>query len=117
MPYAKYMFECVIRQELDEMVSWWIGTRTDFQVSSGKLGKYFEKFLSERYWKMYVKTYSDGDYGNMWDAVFTAGNLFRILGKDVADSLFFTYPEDDDRNMTEYLQRVRTLPADAEGIF
>lgn len=39
LPYAKQMFETVIRPRLDQMVSWWVGTKQDFQVSIGKMGK------------------------------------------------------------------------------
>ncbi|WP_409253826.1 aminoglycoside 6-adenylyltransferase [Bacillus sp. SCS-153A] len=117
LPYAKYMFECIIRENLDKMVSWWIGMKTNFQVSPGKSGKYFKDFLSETYWEKYQATYSDGNYENMWNSLFTAGELFRIMAGDVAESLSFTYPERDDRNMTNYLHRVRTLPTDAKGIY
>ncbi|MGH1093677.1 aminoglycoside 6-adenylyltransferase [Bacillus mycoides] len=43
--------------------------------------------------------------------------LFRILSKDVAEYFNFTYPIDDDRNMTKYLKHVRNLPSDAKEIF
>jgi aminoglycoside 6-adenylyltransferase len=66
LPYAKQMFENTIRASLDEMVSWWIGTKHNFQVSTGKMGKYFKKYLSKSYWEMCKETYSDGNYGNMW---------------------------------------------------
>ncbi|MBD1380286.1 aminoglycoside 6-adenylyltransferase [Metabacillus arenae] len=117
LPYAKFMFECVIRHHMHEMVSWWIGTRSNFQVSTGKMGKYFKKFLSESYWEMYQETYSDGSYENMWDSVFVTCELFRTLARDVADSLSYIYTVDDDKNMTEYLQHVRKLPSDAKEIY
>ena len=117
LPYAKHMFESVVRVELDEMVSWWIGTRRDFRVSTGKMGKYFKKYLPTPYWEMYRATYSDANHDNFWDSVFAACRLFRTLAKEVADALSFPYPADDDANMTKYLKRVRNLPADATGIF
>ncbi|WP_113930006.1 aminoglycoside 6-adenylyltransferase [Bacillus sp. P14.5] len=117
LPYAKYMFECIIRPHLDEAVSWWIGTKTDFGLSSGKLGKYFKNHLPASYWEMYQDTYSDGNYDNFWQAIFTACSLFRELAREVADSLSYIYPEQDDRNMTNYMERVRKLPKDAEGIY
>ncbi|MFJ5714496.1 aminoglycoside 6-adenylyltransferase [Neobacillus sp. NPDC093127] len=116
LPYAKQMFENVIRTRLDEMVSWWVGINHDFQVSTGKMGKYFKKYLPEPYWEMYEKTYSDNDYDNFWDSIFTTCELFRSLAKGVADNLLFTYPMDDDKNMTKYLKHVRNLPSDAKGI-
>jgi len=117
LPYAKLMFEYTTRESLDEMVNWWIGIEYDFQVSTGKMGKYFKKYLPESYWEMYQATYSDGSYENIWDSVFITCELFRALAKDVAESLSYTYPADEDKNMIEYLQYVRKLPADAKEIY
>jgi aminoglycoside 6-adenylyltransferase len=117
LPYAKRMFEYTTRDSLDRMVSWWIGIQQDFQVSAGKLGKYFKKYLPELYWDMYKKTYSNSDYTNMWESIFVTCELFRILAQDIAEHFTFTYPIEDDRNMTIYLKHIRNLPCDAKGIY
>lgn len=117
LPYAKRMFEDTTRASLDEMVSWWIGAKYNFEVSTGKMGKYFKNFLPEKYWTMYEKTYSDSNYDRFWDSIFITCELFRALAKEVADELSFTYPIGDDKNMTNYLKHVRTLPGDAKEIF
>lgn len=117
LPYAKQMFEFVIRDRLDEMVSWWIGIKYDFQISVGKMGKYFKQYLPDPYWEMYKKTYSDYNYKNFWNSIFVACELFRVLAKDVAEQLLFTYPINDDKKMTEFLKHIRELPVDAQGIF
>lgn len=116
LPYAKEMFDSIIRSRLNDMVSWWIGIKNDFKVSAGKMGKYFKKYLPEGYWAMYEKTYSDSNKENVWDAMFVAGDLFRILGKEVGDHFGFTYPTKDDENMIRYLKAVRLLPPDAKNI-
>ncbi|MFB1051984.1 aminoglycoside 6-adenylyltransferase [Paraliobacillus sp. JSM ZJ581] len=117
LPYAKQMFERPVRDALDEMVSWWIGTNNNFKVSTGKMGKHFKDYLPEQYWEMYKDTYSDGNYENFWDSIFIACDLFRELAKDVAQSLSYTYLSDEDKNMMKYLNHVRRLPADAKEIF
>jgi len=117
LPYAKQMFEYITRTNLDEMVSWWIGSRHNFKVSTGKMGKYFKKYLPASYWEMYEKTYSNNNYRDFWDSIFVTCDLFRILAEDVADHLLFTYPIDDDTNMTKFLKHVRELPVDANEIY
>ncbi|WP_217587965.1 aminoglycoside 6-adenylyltransferase [Lentibacillus saliphilus] len=117
LPYAKLMFEYTTRDALHKMITWWIGIQEGFQVSPGKLGKYFKNYLPESYWSMYEATYSDADETHMWDALFVTCELYRTLGQDVAAHFDFTYPMGDDQNMTNYLERVRQLPADAEGIY
>ncbi|PLS01866.1 aminoglycoside 6-adenylyltransferase [Neobacillus cucumis] len=117
LPYAKQMFENIIRARLDEMVSWWVGSNYNFQVSTGKMGKYFKTYLPETYWEMYKETYSDHNYDHFWTSIFAACDLFRIIAKEVAEKLLFTYPIMEDKNMTEYLEQVRQLPIDAKYIY
>ena len=117
LPYAKQMFEFVIRVRLEEMVSWWIGIKHDFRVSTGKMGKYFKSYLPKSYWEMYERTYSDNNYEHFWDSIFVTCELFRTLAEDVAGNFLFTYPMDDDVNMMKYLKRLRNLPSDAKKIF
>ncbi|MGG1658032.1 aminoglycoside 6-adenylyltransferase [Brevibacillus sp. NRS-1366] len=117
LPYAKRMFEETSRAQLDEMVSWWIGTKHDFRVSVGKMGKYYQQYLPATHWEMYKKTYSDGSYGNVWASLFVTCELFRALAREVAESLTYRYPAEDDTNMTAYLKHVGNLPAEAKEIY
>lgn len=79
LPYAKLMFEYTTRASLDEMVSWWIGIKNDFKISTGKMGKYYKKYLPTSYWEMYKRTYSDADYVDFWNSIFITCDLFRAL--------------------------------------
>lgn len=117
LPYAKWMYEYTTRESLDNMVSWWIGMNHDFKISSGKLSKYFKKYLPQEYWEMYEKTYSDSNIDNVWDSIFITCELFRILSQDVANHFSYTYPMEDDINMTKYIKQVRSLPKDASSVF
>ena len=117
LPYAKNMFERVVRPQLDEMVSWWIGVNYNYQISTGKMGKYFKRYLPESYWDMYKETYSDSNYKNTWNSIFVTCKLFRTLAKDLSEKLLYTYPIADDINMTGYLELVKKLPIDAKEIY
>ncbi|XEC97541.1 aminoglycoside 6-adenylyltransferase [Paenibacillus tarimensis] len=117
LPYARRMFEATTRASLDEMISWWIGTKHDFQVSTGKMGKYFKTFLPVSLKELYKETYSDSDYISFWNSIFVSCELCRTLAQDIAEHFSFTYETEDDRNMSKYLYHVRNLPADATEIF
>lgn len=117
LPYAKLMFFHTTRGSLDQMVSWWIGLQHDYKISVGTMNKYYGKYLPQNYWEMYKKTYSNSDYNNIWGSIFVACELFRTLGREVGEGLNFTYPEQDDHNMTEYIHHIRVLPSDAKEIF
>ncbi|MCA0985687.1 aminoglycoside 6-adenylyltransferase [Guptibacillus algicola] len=116
LPYAKFMMESVVRQDLNRMVEWWIGTTTNFGVSTGKVGNLLKKQLPESHWNKYSATYSDDNYENIWDSLFISGELFRELGKDIANHLSFSYPSHEDEEMTEYLKQVRGLSSDAKEV-
>lgn len=111
LPYAKQMFEQPVRDALDNMVSWWIGSKHDFSISTGKMGKYFKLHLPEEYWNLYKETYSDANYENVWNSVFASCELFRSLATEVADYFSYTYPVEYDTNMTKYLKQVKSIPA------
>ncbi|MCM3217508.1 aminoglycoside 6-adenylyltransferase [Niallia taxi] len=117
IPYAKNMAETIVRPMLDEMVSWWIGMKHHFQVSSGKMGKYFHELLPEEYWNMYRQTYGDSREENMWQSLFMMNDLFRLLGEEVAKQQNLSYPAEDDIKMTKFLKRLRSMPIHAENIF
>ncbi len=107
LPYAKEMFDYHVRSMLNQMVSWYIGITHDFAVSSGKMGKYFKRYLSADLYEMYAATYSDADYENFWKSVFTAGDLFRNLALLVAKELDFQYNKSEDENIIKYLLDVK----------
>lgn len=108
LPYVMEMYNHYVRDMLNQMVEWYIGIHNDFQVSAGKMGKYFKKYLPESLYGMYAKTYSDSDYRHIWQAVFTACELFRVLALEVADFFGYTYNEKEDKNMTRYMEQVRS---------
>lgn len=113
LPYAMFLYDRHARNMLMRMTEWYIGTKHDFKVSSGKYGKYFEKFLEPEIWCKYVKTYTDSNYDNLWNALFTTCDLFRFLAEKVAEHFGFEYPYGDDQRVTVHLKHVKQLPSDA----
>jgi aminoglycoside 6-adenylyltransferase len=117
LSYALFMYDRVMRDNFHFMIEWYIGIKTNFSVTAGKCGKYFKLYLDKRQYDMFCKTYTDSDYDNVWNAMFTMFDLFRELALEVAKHYGFTYPKKDDENMTSYLKHVRTLPDKATQIY
>ncbi|MBP1756918.1 MAG: hypothetical protein H6Q59_3316 [Firmicutes bacterium] len=107
LPYAMLMYHQVVREELHDMISWYIGTATDFSVSSGKMGKYFKRYLPLEIYEQYKSTYSDGDYNNLWRAIMNASDLFSLLALQVAKCMNYEYNQQDEQNMRLYLSNVK----------
>jgi aminoglycoside 6-adenylyltransferase len=113
LTYAKSMLDVVIREELMKMLTWYFGIKTGFKKSPGKLGKYIKNDVEADVWTVLEKTYSDSNFDNIWESLFTMGKLFRRLGNDVASFYSFKYPQKDDERVTEYLHQIKNLPRDA----
>jgi len=107
LPYAMEMYNLIVRTLMNKMVDWYIGVKTDFSVSTGKMGKFYKKYLPPELYDLYAKTYSDSDYNNMWTAVFTACEMFRITALEVGYHFDFIYNEHWDKSITDYLYKVR----------
>lgn len=108
-PYAIKMLD-IARNEVDQAVSWHIGMNNGFKVSSGKLGKYFEKYLDDDLWNAYLSTFPSGSYESIWKSLFNACDLFRLVAIEIAHRFSFCYPSADDASMTTYLYQIRDLP-------
>jgi len=115
--YAKCILDELVREPLMKMLTWHIGAKTQFLISPGKLGKYFQKYLEPYLWDMLQKTFSDGSYENTWDALFMTCNLFRKVAVPIAEHFGFDYPFDDDKRVSAHLEHVRILPRDAKEIY
>lgn len=115
--YAKYIQDVYVRDQLMKMLTWHIGVKTDFQVSPGKLGKYFQKYLEPELWEMLLKIYPDASYENTWNALFVMCDLFRKTAIPIAEHYGFEYPSGDDERVSAYLKHIRVLPGTAKEIY
>ncbi len=114
--YAKTMLDGFIREQLNKMITWYIGVRTGFTQTPGGYGKHFQKYLEPELWDLLLKTYSDAEYDHMWEALEAMGCLFRKLALPVAEHFGYPYPQGDDDRVSAHLRHVRSLPRDAKAI-
>lgn len=117
LPYAKYMLEVVVREQLMKMLAWQVGVKSGFKTGPGKFGKYLEKHLDPEQWRMLVATYAGPDYDELWRSLFTMGDLFRSASKCVAGHTRFEYPQGDDDRVSARLRHVMKLPRDAVDLY
>lgn len=108
LPYAMVMYHTVVREELHDMLSWYIGCQNDFQVSPGKMGKYFKRYLPENLYNLYERTYSDAVPEHIWQAVFAACDLFRTAAGEVGRALGYAYNQQDDEGIMQYFNMVKS---------
>ena len=111
------MTNFIVRKQLEKMLAWKTGIRTDFQVSVGKSAKYLYRWLDAGEYQEYLDTYFGGDIEGAWAAVLRMCSLFERTSEYVARELGYTYNDAEDRAARSYLEHVRDLPEDADGIY
>jgi aminoglycoside 6-adenylyltransferase len=107
LPYVMYMLNDVVRPELHDMINYYIGTRYGYELSTGKNGKYFKKYLSPELYDKYAATYSGSDQEDIWKAIDVMCDLFHTLATEVASYFGFTYRQAEEDGIREYLRMVR----------
>jgi len=115
--YAKYHLDHFVRDQLMKMINWYVGLTTQFSRNPGKFGKHLQRYLEPELWEMLQRTYSDADYGNTWEALYTTCDLFRRLAIQVAEHFGFDYLHEDDEQVSAHLRHVRGLPRDAKEMY
>jgi len=104
--YAKEMFDSVVRPMLLKLVEWKIGIDYHFAVSFGKAGKNMAQFLTEEAYISLLRTYTDADIENNWQALFHSATLFKTLAKEVAEKLHFEQDIHEQENTILYLHQL-----------
>ncbi|MBU1093951.1 MAG: aminoglycoside 6-adenylyltransferase [Firmicutes bacterium] len=115
LPYAMWMYNVVVRENMTKLIDWYIGINTNFSVSVGMSGKYYKKYLPKNIYSLFLKTYSGSDYNDLWTAIFNACELFRSIAPSVGNHFGFTYNQDEDTNIMEYLNWVKLHVKISEG--
>lgn len=114
--YAKYMYEAIMRDALLTLLSWYVGLRHDWQVNPGYFGKWLQLYVPPDIWSLLEHSYAGANEDAMWNALFEAGKLVRIIGMEVAEGLGYDYPLQDDQRVTAYWRRIRALPKNANDM-
>lgn len=116
LPYAKYMQDMVVRENLMKLLSWHVGAEHDWSVNVGKAAKWLKNYLPERLWHTFERTYSGPAYADIWESLFAILQLADEVGRPLAEKLNYEYPSRDHRNVLAYLEKVRKLPQEATAI-
>ena len=107
LSYAMQMKDNYVREMLILMLGWYVGTMHEFQVSVGKMGKYFKNLLPKEMYESFRRTYSGAEQEQMWQATFEMLYLFGRVAREVAERLGFVYDEEEEQGIEKYMKLVR----------
>ena len=104
--YAREVTETIIRPMFMRMVDWYVGCETDFSASTGKGGKFMQKYLPPEIYEKLLLTYPDADIEHNRTSLLVMTELFASLAKHTAQKLGFVYNLDEESNVMGYLESV-----------
>ena len=102
--YAKAMMEKQVREMFMRILTWNIGVHTSFSVSLGKEGKYLQKYLPGKKYKLVLKTYAGSKKEKIWESLFLMTDLFAEFAIEVAEKLRFKYNMEEQTKTLEWLR-------------
>lgn len=114
--YVMDMLDSVIRVELKNMLTWYVGIKTDFSVSVGKSGKFLDKYLPKDLWKRFLKTYSTANINSMWESIFIMCSLFDEVAELISKELRFSYNKTEAMNSLKFLNNAKSLSKSAREV-
>jgi aminoglycoside 6-adenylyltransferase len=117
LPLLKFYIEGWLREPVQLMLSWEIGLKTGFSKSIGAKGKYLQKFLEPTKWELYLQTYVDSDFENIWDSLLLFFEIFTQSATFIAKEYDFIFPEETANKVLLFLNHVKDLPDNADNIF
>ena len=107
IPYAIYHHEVILRPMLMQMIEWKIGIENSFEISSGKIGKFYPKYLSETFYSDFLKTYANSNPENIWNSLLLMTEIFSKTARFVAAEMGFEYLSVEEENVVGYLNKVK----------
>lgn len=100
-----------LKKFLLEMIEWNEQSKHDWDYETYYSGKAMKSWASADTWESLHRTFArfDGDDG--WNSLIATMNLFRRLATEAAQMFKFPYPQEVDRNMTDFVLRIKDASA------
>lgn len=105
--YAKDMLENTVRPMFWKLIEWNVGNKYNFRISLGKSGKFAKKLLYKSLYEDILKTYSDSNIENNWNALELMVKIFTKEQEKFARKLNFEINIEEIENSTEYVRKTR----------
>lgn len=107
LTYAHTMYNVYVKKQYYIMIDWMLGVRYEGSISSGKLGKFYKKYLSPEEYTLLCKSFPNESYDSFWSAIDSLIELFLYAAHYVADKTSLSYSEADAAGLKEYLYKVK----------
>lgn len=102
--YAKEMLERFVRPMFMSVIEWKIGIENNFNVSSGKAGKFIQSYVGDNFYKKILTTYSNFETEANWRSLLLMTEIFQQTSNFVANKLGFSINKTEEQNTMTYLK-------------
>ena len=107
LPAAMFYLNNPVRDLLNRMIRWHIYLEHGSPVDLGILDGNMEKLLENDLFLLYRRTYSAGEYEQIWRAYDAVTELWHQTADSVAGKCGFRYPEETEKDMTAFIRTLR----------
>lgn len=115
MMAAKHILDHSLKQEhLRPMLEWQAEIDHGWTLKPGPYGRRLKQHLRPDLWTELESTYTGAGVNEHWEALFRTIGLMRRVASEVGEHLGFTYPEELEWRVVNYLRKVRQLDQKAE---
>jgi aminoglycoside 6-adenylyltransferase len=104
---AKYSSDYVIRYKiLLKMLEWYVQIDRGWKCRTGFVGKGVKKMLSESEWNELKGIFAGAGIEDNRQALFNTIEFFRKISMAVANDIGYKYPDELDRNISDYIEGI-----------
>jgi len=112
MMAAKHILDHSLKQEhLRPMLEWHAEIDHQWKLKPGPYGRRLKQYVRSDLWAELERTYCGFGIEENWEALFRTITLMRRVATEVGEHLGYTYPQELDQRVIDYLSRVRQLDA------
>ena len=107
---AKHILDHSLKQEhLRPMLEWHAEIDHQWSLKPGPYGRRMKQYLRRDLWTELESTYTCPGLEENWEALFRTIELMKRVAVEVGRHLGFTYPEQLEQRVVNYLRKVRQL--------
>lgn len=114
LPSAMFYLNIPVRDILNKMIRWHIYLNHKAPVDMGILDSNMEKLLEKDLFAIYRRTYPTAEYEQMWNSYDAVVELWHKTACSVANSCGFNYPEETEKSMITFIQKLKQENANKE---
>lgn len=95
-----------IKEMLLKMMEWHTLAKNNWKTDVKWLGKHIKNWLEPEIYNRLNNIFGHFDSEDSWKSLITTIDLFRYLSKETSKLLSFTYPDDVDKNLTGFIDKL-----------